>query len=133
MQQGLMVGLADSSPPYRYPTLKLDVAVGAGATRLDSPTGSGYNSGMLTEYIDAALSEAEFDKLDDGTFAGRIPSCPGVVAFAVTLRSCEHELQAVLEDWLLLGLKLRHRLPVMNGIDLNGAPGHEPLESVQAG
>lgn len=88
---------------------------------------------MLTDYIEAALSLAEFDKLDDGTFAGRIPPCLGVVAFGPTLRACELELRAVLEDWLLLGLKLGHHLPVVNGIDLNEAPQHEPVDSVQAG
>ena len=70
---------------------------------------------MLTDYIDAALAEAEFDKLDDGSFAGRIPSCAGVVAFGTTLRGCEHELRTVLEDWLLLGLRLGHRLPILKG------------------
>jgi len=88
---------------------------------------------MLTDYIDAALAEAEFDKLDDGTFAGRIPSCRGVIAFAGTLRECERELRSVLEDWLLVGLKLGHHLPVLNGLDLNQVPHDEPVDSVQAG
>jgi predicted RNase H-like HicB family nuclease len=44
------------------------------------------------------LSQAEYDKLEDGTFFGRIPSCKGVVAFAATLRECEDELRSVLED-----------------------------------
>jgi predicted RNase H-like HicB family nuclease len=88
---------------------------------------------MLTDYLDAALAEAEYDKLDDGTFAARIPSCPGVLAFGSTLRSCENQLHSVLEDWLLLGLKLGHQLPVLSGIDLNGTPHHEPLDTVQTG
>jgi hypothetical protein len=47
---------------------------------------------------------------------------PGVVAFSETLRGCEAELQSVLEDWILLGPKLGHDLPVMEGIDLNREP-----------
>jgi len=35
------------------------------------------------------------------------------------LRECENELRSTLEDWILVGLKLRHRLPVLGGIDLN--------------
>jgi len=52
-------------------------------------------------------------KLDDGTFAGRVPECPGAVAFGATLRACEDELRATIEDWVVVGLKLGHRLPVL--------------------
>lgn len=74
---------------------------------------------ILTDYVDQALARAHYDKLEDGTFAGKIPECPGVVAFGDTLRGCEQELRSVLEDWLLVGLKLGHHLPVIANIDLN--------------
>ncbi len=74
---------------------------------------------ILSDYLDRALSQAEYDKLEDGTFFGRIPACKGVVAFAATLRECEDELRSVLEVWVLVGLKLGHYLPVLNSIDLN--------------
>lgn len=67
---------------------------------------------LLPDYVEQAMASAEYDKLEDGTFAGKIPACPGVVAFAATLRECEEELRSVLEDWLLVGLKLGHPLPV---------------------
>ena len=63
---------------------------------------------ILTDYVDRAMAQAVYDKLEDGTFAGKIPACPGVVAFAKTLRDCEVELHSVLEDWLLVGLKMKH-------------------------
>ncbi len=85
---------------------------------------------VLSEYLDRALAEAEYDKLEDGSFSGRIPSCVGVIAFGATLKECENELRSTLEDWLLVGLKLRHKLPIVNGIDLNKEPEYEPLESV---
>ena len=85
---------------------------------------------ILSEYIDRALARAEYDKLEDGTFAGRIAVCPGVVSFAATLRACEAELRSTLEDWLWLGLKLGHVLPVIDDIDLNKEPAYESLESV---
>lgn len=43
---------------------------------------------ILTGYVDQALSQAVYDKLEDGTFAGRIPACKGVVAFGNARRSC---------------------------------------------
>lgn len=82
---------------------------------------------VLTDYLEQALAMAVYDKLDDGTFAGRIPPCKGVVAFGTSLRECEHLLRSTLEDWLLLGLRLRHTLPVLAGIDLNQELTREPL------
>lgn len=84
---------------------------------------------ILSDYLETALAGAEYDKLEDGTFFGRIPSCKGVVAFGATLRECETELRSTLEDWVLVGLKLGHALPVLNDLDLNGKPEHE-MEAV---
>jgi len=86
---------------------------------------------VLSDYIEEAIAGAVYDKLDDGTFAGRIPACTGVVAFARTLHECEQELRSVLEDWILMGFKVRHRLPVIAGIDLNEEPGYESLVTMQ--
>ncbi len=38
--------------------------------------------------------------------------CAGVIAFGDTLKRCEAELRSTLEDWILVGLKLGHPLPV---------------------
>lgn len=85
---------------------------------------------ILSEYMDEAMAEAVYDKLEDGSFAGRIPSCKGVVAFGHTLRECQDQLRSTLEDWILVGLKLGHRLPVIGNIDLNKAPVREPMDTV---
>ncbi len=77
---------------------------------------------VLSDYVAEALAGAEYDKLEDGTFAARIPDCPGVVAFGGSLRECEGELRSTLEEWILLGLRLGHPLPVLGGIDLNEGP-----------
>ena len=84
----------------------------------------------LTDYINSALSYAEYDKLEDGSFVGRIPKCKGVIAFAKSLRECEIELRSTLEDWILVGLKLGHRLPIINGISLNRRPHRESMVTV---
>jgi predicted RNase H-like HicB family nuclease len=85
---------------------------------------------ILSAYIDQAMADAVYDKLEDGTFAGRIPSCKGVVAFGGTLRECEDELRSTLEDWILVGLKLGHSLPVIGGVDLNKEPTREPVDTM---
>lgn len=86
---------------------------------------------VLTNYIEQAMSLAVYDKLEDGTFAGKIPSFQGVVAFGSTLRQCEEELRSTLEDWILLGLKLSHPLPVLEDIDLNREARFEPMDTLQ--
>jgi predicted RNase H-like HicB family nuclease len=85
---------------------------------------------ILSDYMDQAMARAAYDKLDDGSFAGRIPDCKGVVAFGTTLRECEEALRSTLEDWILVGLKLGHPLPVIADIDLNKEPSYEPVEAL---
>ena len=85
---------------------------------------------ILSEYVEQAMSEAVYDKLEDGTFTGKIPSCKGVIAFGTTLRECEEELRSTLEDWILVGLKFGHPLPVIGSIDLNKEPIREPVDAV---
>lgn len=85
---------------------------------------------ILTDYVSQALAQAAYDKLEDGSFAGHIPGFAGVIAFGNTLKECEAELRSTLEDWILVGLKLGHPLPVVDGIDLNKEPRREPVEAV---
>ncbi len=85
---------------------------------------------ILSEYIEQAMEQAEYDKLEEDSFSGRIPSCKGVIAFGPTLRLCQDELRSVLEDWILVGLKLSHSLPVIAGIDLNGEPIRESMDAL---
>jgi predicted RNase H-like HicB family nuclease len=65
----------------------------------------------LTAYIEAVLELARYDKLEDDSFAGEIPKLKGV-AFGKTLRECENELRSAVADWILVGLRLGHKLPV---------------------
>jgi predicted RNase H-like HicB family nuclease len=82
---------------------------------------------MLIDYINKALSKAEYDKLEDGTFSGRIPQCQGVIAFGNTLFECQKELESVLEGWLIVKIRHGDKLPIIDGFDINiGIPsGHE--------
>jgi predicted RNase H-like HicB family nuclease len=74
---------------------------------------------MLIEYINMAMSKAVYEKLEDGSYSGRIPQTPGVIAFGETLYQCQEELRSVLEGWLIVKLRHGDRLPVMGGINLN--------------
>lgn len=85
---------------------------------------------ILSDYLNAALDRATFKAIEDGSFAGRIAGCDGLVVFGETIEECGYELRSTLEDWVLLGLKLGHTLPVFAGINLNIEPALEPVDSL---
>jgi predicted RNase H-like HicB family nuclease len=74
---------------------------------------------MLTEYIDRAMRHAHYELMENGHFWGEIPPLQGVWAEGTTLEECRETLREVLEDWLLIGLRHGHSIPVIEGIDLN--------------
>jgi len=78
---------------------------------------------MLIDYINKALSKAEYDKLEDDTFSGKIPECPGVLAFGKTLFECQKELESVFEGWLIVKIRHGDTLPVIDHLNINaGVP-----------
>lgn len=74
---------------------------------------------MLTEYINKAMGSATYEKLEDNTFSGRIPLCPGVIAFEQTLFKCQEELRVALEGWLIVKIRYGDKIPVIGRINLN--------------
>ena len=77
---------------------------------------------MLTDYVEKAMRLAHYELMENGRFFGQIPQCKGTWAEGRTLEACRVELQSVLEDWILLGLHLGDKLPVIDGINLNRSP-----------
>ena len=75
---------------------------------------------MITAYINAAMKKAIYEILpnNEGYF-GKIERLQGVWANAETLEACREELKEVLEEWILLGTKMGHTIPIIDGIDLN--------------
>jgi len=74
---------------------------------------------MLIDYINKAMSKAQYDKLEDGSFSGIIPQCSGVMAFGMTLFECQKELESVLEGWLIVKIRHGDTLPVIDHLDIN--------------
>ncbi len=75
---------------------------------------------MLTDYIQAAMRCAHYEMLEDGEgFFGNIKGFEGVWANSDNLEDCRKELQEVLEEWILIGLKHGSQIPVIEGIDLD--------------
>ena len=79
---------------------------------------------MLIDYIQHALRHARYELMENGRFFGKIPDCPGSWGEGATLEECRDELQSVLEDWLMVGIRHGDPLPVIDGIDLNPRPAY---------
>lgn len=73
---------------------------------------------MLTEYIQEALKKAQYKVLDDGTWFAEIPGFEGVWANAPTVEECRHELQEVLEEWLVLKIREHDSIPEIEGAEI---------------
>ncbi len=77
---------------------------------------------MLTAYIHAAMRQACYELLEDQTYYGEIPAFQGVYANAEILEACREQLQEVMEGWIVLGLRLGHDLPEIDGQRLAVVP-----------
>jgi len=73
---------------------------------------------MLIAYIQNAMRMAKYEILEDGQFYGEIPGFNGVWAQAGTLEECREELHSALEDGIILGLRMGHKLPAVGGLEL---------------
>ena len=66
---------------------------------------------MFIEFINKKLKIAKYKLLKDGSYFGEIPNLKGVWANAKSLEGCREELGEVLEDWLLLKVRDKERVP----------------------
>lgn len=74
---------------------------------------------MLAAYIQAALEDAEYKKLEDGTWFAEIPGFDGVWANGKTVEECRKELVEVLEEWLILKIRDKDPIPRLKGIEIS--------------
>ncbi len=79
---------------------------------------------MLTEYIEAALREAQFESMEDGRIYARIPPCEGLWADGDTLPRAQEQLRSLLDDWILIKARHGGPFPVIAGCDINPQPAY---------
>ncbi|MCX6673128.1 MAG: type II toxin-antitoxin system HicB family antitoxin [Methanothrix sp.] len=75
---------------------------------------------MFAEYIAAALRWAEYKIIesDDPVFVS-VPGLNGAWATGKTVEEARAELIEVIEEWLVLGIKLGHTIPAIEGAMIN--------------
>jgi predicted RNase H-like HicB family nuclease len=83
---------------------------------------------MLTAYIHTAMRKARCEILPNGEgYFGRIEELQGIWANAHALEACREELQEVLEEWIVPGLRKGHHLSEIDGYSLKGV--HHELQN----
>ena len=84
---------------------------------------------MINEYVDAALSNAKYEIIDDEEpYYGEIPELEGVWATGKTLEECRHNLAEVIDGWLVVRLKKalpippigEHRVEELKRLEVSG-------------
>ncbi len=71
---------------------------------------------LMADYIEAAMREARYEVLKDGTWYGEIPGLQGVWSDADTLEQSRKDLEEVLEEWIYLRLSRNLTIPPMGGV-----------------
>ncbi|MDJ0556441.1 MAG: type II toxin-antitoxin system HicB family antitoxin [Microcoleaceae cyanobacterium MO_207.B10] len=74
---------------------------------------------MIQEYLQKAMQTANYEILEEEEgFYGSISGANGVWATGNTLEECRQELLEVLEEWVLIGVAMDHKLPEFDSLSL---------------
>jgi predicted RNase H-like HicB family nuclease len=71
---------------------------------------------MFCEYIQAAMSKAVYEIIDDEEpYYGEVPELKGVWATGKTAEECRENLQMAIEDWIAFSLRCNLPIPAIEG------------------
>ncbi|HTY90996.1 MAG TPA: type II toxin-antitoxin system HicB family antitoxin [Methanocella sp.] len=71
---------------------------------------------MIIEYIEAALSKAKYEIInDEDPFYGEVPGLQGVWATGKTLEECRENLREVIDGWIIVRLRKNLPIPPIDG------------------
>ena len=78
---------------------------------------------MIIEYIEAALSKAKYEIIEDEeSYYGQVPGLKGVWATGKTLEECRRNLADVIDGWIIVSLQKRIPIPAIGNCKIE-----EPL------
>jgi predicted RNase H-like HicB family nuclease len=83
---------------------------------------------MFSEYIQAALMQAEYDTLEDGSYVATVPGLQGVIAVGDSLEECRSDLIEVIEEWIVARLQWGYPVPPIGGHTISSSK--EPVAVV---
>ena len=72
---------------------------------------------MIIEYIEAALSKAKYEIIEDKEpYHGEVPGLKGVWATGKTLEECRKNLADVIDGWIIVGLQKGIPIPAIGNL-----------------
>jgi predicted RNase H-like HicB family nuclease len=72
----------------------------------------------IVQYMEAAMREASYEKLEDGTWFASIPELPGLWASGATVEEARRQLSDALSGWIEVHSKAGNRVPDLKGVSL---------------
>jgi len=76
---------------------------------------------LITQYIEAALSRARYEIIEDEEpYYGEVPELEGVWATGKTLEECRHNLAEVIDGWLVARLRKGLSIPSIGEHKIEG-------------
>ncbi len=78
---------------------------------------------MFCEYIQAAMSKAVYEVIDDDgePYYGEVPELKGVWATGKASEECRENLQMAIEDWIAFSLRSNLAIPTIEGLRIEAA------------
>ena len=73
----------------------------------------------LAEYLDAAMRQARFEKMEDDSWFASIPALPGIWGNGLTHDEARVDLQDSLPSWIQVHTKAGNQLPELKGVRLS--------------
>ncbi|MFA5196558.1 MAG: type II toxin-antitoxin system HicB family antitoxin [Bacteroidales bacterium] len=74
---------------------------------------------MIVQYIEAALSHARYEIIDDEEpYYGEIPELAGVWATGKTLEECRKNLAEVIDGWIVVRLRRGLAIPPIDNLTI---------------
>ena len=55
---------------------------------------------IFSEYVHATLKLAEYDTLEDGSYAAKVNGLQGVIAIGNSIEDCRKDLEDVIDGWI---------------------------------
>jgi predicted RNase H-like HicB family nuclease len=79
---------------------------------------------MIREYIQAAMEKAKYEIIDDPEpYYGSVPGLKGVWASGKTLEECRHNLEDVIDGWIIVRLQRGLTIPSIKGVAIHRLQG----------
>lgn len=74
---------------------------------------------MIVQYIEAALSHARYEILDnEEPYYGEVPELTGVWATGKTLEECRKNLAEVIDGWIVVRLRYGLSIPPLDNLSI---------------